>query len=163
MTGRLSLGYETWRAIGWHHVLWSKYRLGKASHAMQHGFTWPVGISTVFQRLLIVPFYIPNSRHMPVVRAVQWECERVYTLIGDGRAVFCAQSAVNPEWRVSKSDQDSSLHPALNDVTLTSSVVTNTMLHVPRQHHHYSLKEQLHPNKWYMKQIQPAFLSFEYF
>ena len=59
-------------------IAWSKYRLGNPSHAMYYGIMWPMGISTVFQRALTVPFHSPNSRHMPAVRAVQGDCERVY-------------------------------------------------------------------------------------
>ena len=39
---RLSVGYETWPPIGWHHpfvIGWSKYRLGLPSAPLHYGFT----------------------------------------------------------------------------------------------------------------------------
>ena len=48
---RLSVGYETWPLIGWHHPFvtgMSRYRLALLSAILQYGLTWPVGIPTVF-------------------------------------------------------------------------------------------------------------------
>ena len=47
----LSVGYETWPPIGWHHpfvIGWCKYRPGLPRVAMHCGFMWLVGISIVF-------------------------------------------------------------------------------------------------------------------
>ena len=70
----LSVGYETWPAIGWYHAFvigWSKYRLGLPSVPLYYGLTWPVGIPTIFQTPVTVPLHSRNGRQMPVVRAVQ--------------------------------------------------------------------------------------------
>ena len=64
----LSLGYETWPPSGWHHtfvIVWSKYRLGLPSATLHYGFTWPVGIQTIFQTPVTVPL---------LVGAVQGDC-----------------------------------------------------------------------------------------
>ena len=70
----LSVGYETWPPIGWHHAFvidWSKYRLGLPSAPLHYGLTWPVGILTIFQTPVTVPLYSLNARHfgrqMPAV------------------------------------------------------------------------------------------------
>ena len=79
----LSVGYETWPPIGWHHAFvigWSKYRLGLPSAPFHYGLTWPMGISTVFQTPVTVPLHSPNDRQMPAVRPVQWDCEMVYSM-----------------------------------------------------------------------------------
>ena len=76
----LSVWYETWPPIGWHHpavISWSRYRLGLPRVAMHCGFMWLVGIATVFHRSLTVSLHNPNGRQMPVIRAVQGDCERV--------------------------------------------------------------------------------------
>ena len=80
----LSVGYETWPPIGWHHpfvIVWSKYRLGLPSASLHYGLTWPVGIPTVFQTPVTVPLHCPNGRQLPTVRAVQWDGERVYSSV----------------------------------------------------------------------------------
>ena len=77
----LSVGYETWPPIGWHHpcmIRWSKYRLGFPRVPLHFGLTWPVWISTIFQRSLTVPLHSLNGRQIPAVSAVQGGCERVY-------------------------------------------------------------------------------------
>ena len=56
----LSVGYETWPPIGWHHpfvIGWSKYRLGLPSAPLHYGLTWPVGIPTVFQTPVTVTLH----------------------------------------------------------------------------------------------------------
>ena len=61
----LSVGYETWPPIGWHHAFvigWSKYRLGLLSSELHYGLTWPVGIPTVFHTPVTVPLHSPNGR-----------------------------------------------------------------------------------------------------
>ena len=50
---------------------WSKNRLGLPSAPLYYGLTWPVGIPTVFQTPVTVPLHC--------IRAVQWDCERVYS------------------------------------------------------------------------------------
>ena len=53
----LSVGYEPWPPIGWHHAFvigLSRYRLGLPSAPLHYGITWPVGIPTVFQTPLTV-------------------------------------------------------------------------------------------------------------
>ena len=73
----LSMGYETWLRIGWHHpfmIGWCKYRLGLPHVTMHFGL---MEISTVFQGLLTVLLYSPNGRQKPAVRAVQGDCEIV--------------------------------------------------------------------------------------
>ena len=77
----LSVGYETWPSNGWHHPFltsWYQYRLELPSAQMYYGHTWLLGISTVSQTPVIVPFHSPNSRLMPAVRAVQGDCENVF-------------------------------------------------------------------------------------
>ena len=58
------------------------YRLGLPSATLHFGFTWPMGIPTIFQTpmtvLGTVPLHSPNGRQVPAVRAVQGDCERVY-------------------------------------------------------------------------------------
>ena len=47
---RLSVGYETWPPIGWHHpfvIGWFEYRLGLPSAPLHYGLIWPEGIPTV--------------------------------------------------------------------------------------------------------------------
>ena len=73
----LSVGYETWPPIGWHHPIvigWSEDRLGLPSAPL---LTWPVGIPTIFQTPVTAHLHCPNGR--PAVRAVQGNCERVYS------------------------------------------------------------------------------------
>ena len=75
----LSVGYETWPPIDWHHIFvigWSKCSWDCLS---RNGFalTSPMEISIAFQRSLAVPLHSPNGRQMPVVRAVQGDRERV--------------------------------------------------------------------------------------
>ena len=56
----LSVGYETWLPIGWHHTFvigWSKDELGLLSAPLHYGLTWPVGIPTVFQTPVTVPLH----------------------------------------------------------------------------------------------------------
>ena len=83
----LSVGYETWPSIAWHHTfvigLW-KYRLGLPQSAMDCGLKIPVGIPTILQRPLTVPLHSPNGRLLPAVRAVQGDCERVYSCVMAG-------------------------------------------------------------------------------
>ena len=60
----LSVGYETWPPIGWHRafvIAWSKYRLELPSGPLNFGLRWPVGIPTVFQTPVTVPFHSPNG------------------------------------------------------------------------------------------------------
>ena len=78
----LSVGYETWPLIGWHHhfmIGWSKFRLRLHNAPLHYGLTWSVGIPIGFQILVTVPLDIPIGRQMPAVRAVQVHCERIYT------------------------------------------------------------------------------------
>ena len=80
----LSVRYETWPLTGWHHAFvigWSKYRLGLPSAPLHYGLMWPVGTPTIFQTPVTVPLHSPNGRQMPAIRAVQWDCERVYVPI----------------------------------------------------------------------------------
>ena len=73
----LSVGYETWPPIGWHHpfvIGWSKYRLGLPSAPLHYGLMWPVGIPTVSDHS-----DSPFALQAPAIRAVQWDCERVYS------------------------------------------------------------------------------------
>ena len=61
----LSVGYETWPPIGWHHpfvIGWSKYSLGLPNAPLHYGLSWPVGILTVFQTPVTVPLHSPNGR-----------------------------------------------------------------------------------------------------
>ena len=79
---RNSVGYGAWSLTGWHHhfmIDWSRYRLGLPGVAMHYGFMQPVGIPTVFCKALTVPLHSPNGRQMPAIKAVQGDCERVYT------------------------------------------------------------------------------------
>ena len=79
----LSVGYETWPLVGWHHpfvIGWSKYRLRFLTAPLHYEFMWPVGIHTVFQTPVTVPLHHPNGRQMSALRAVQGDCERVYLL-----------------------------------------------------------------------------------
>ena len=46
--------------------------------AIPCGLTWPVRISTVFQRSTTVPLHNPNGRQMSAIRAAQGAHERVY-------------------------------------------------------------------------------------
>ena len=75
----LSMWYETWRPIGWHHpfaIGSFKYRLGLPKAPL-----WLAGIPTVFQTPVTVPLHSLHSasgRQMPAVRVVQGDCERVY-------------------------------------------------------------------------------------
>ena len=57
---------------------WSEHKLGLPCVTMHCGLTSLVGISTVCQWSLTVPLHSPNGRHLPAVRAVQGDCERVY-------------------------------------------------------------------------------------
>ena len=60
----LSVGYETWSSIGWHHAslnVWSKYRLRLSRNPLHYGLTWPLGIPTVFQTPVTVPMHSPNG------------------------------------------------------------------------------------------------------
>ena len=78
----LSAGYETWPPIGCHHpfvIGWSIDRLGLPSAPLHYGLTWPVGIPTVFHTSVTVPLHCPNGRQLPAARAVQRDCERVYS------------------------------------------------------------------------------------
>ena len=52
---------------------------------MNCGLTWPVGISIIFQRPLTVSLHSPYGRQMPAIRAVQGDCERVYTITSHHR------------------------------------------------------------------------------
>ena len=45
-----------------HVIHWYNYKLGNSSHAMHYGFTGPVGIPTVSERPLAVPFHNRNER-----------------------------------------------------------------------------------------------------
>ena len=76
----LSVGYKTWPPIGWHHAFvigWPKYIYLLPSAPLHYGLAWPVGIPTICQTPVTVPLYSSNGRQMPVVRAVQVECEVV--------------------------------------------------------------------------------------
>ena len=87
----LSVGYETWPSIGWHHAFvigWSRYRLGLPSTLLHYGLTWPVGIPNILQTPVRVPLLSPNGRHLPAVRTVQGDCERVYPLYGTADALM---------------------------------------------------------------------------
>ena len=56
----LSVWYETWPPIDWHHpfvIGWSKGRLELPSAPLHYGLTWPVGIPTVFQTPVTVPLH----------------------------------------------------------------------------------------------------------
>ena len=78
----LSVAYETWPPVRWHHsfvIGWSKYGFGMTRVRMDCGLTWPVGIS-VSQKPLTVPLHSPTSRYLPGVSVVQGDCERVYYL-----------------------------------------------------------------------------------
>ena len=56
----------------WHEDCQWRHRLASSFHYTLHcGLRWPVGTSTIFQRLMTVPLHIPNGRQMPVVRLVQ--------------------------------------------------------------------------------------------
>ena len=57
---------------------WFKYRLGLLSVPLYYGFTWPVGIPTIFHTPVTVPLHSPNGRQMPAIRVVQGDCEIVY-------------------------------------------------------------------------------------
>ena len=75
----LLVGYETWPPIGWHHAFvigWSKDRLGLPSAHCIYGLTWPVGIPTVLQTPVTVPSHYLNDRQLPVVGAVEGDCEK---------------------------------------------------------------------------------------
>ena len=72
--------YETWPPTGWHQpfiIGWSKYRLVLPYAAMHYRLMQLVGITTVFQGPLTVSLHSLNSRHLPAVKAVQGDCERV--------------------------------------------------------------------------------------
>ena len=57
----LSIRYETWPPIGWHHPF--VIGLSKYSHSsLSCGLTWPVGMTTVFQRPLTMPLHSPYYR-----------------------------------------------------------------------------------------------------
>ena len=71
-----------WRSL-WHH----SNGLGESSYTLNHGYAIMVmhyglkrgvGIYIYFQRPLTVPLCSTNGRQMPVIRAVQGECEIVY-------------------------------------------------------------------------------------
>ena len=76
----LSVGYETWPLIGWHHpfVIGWKDRFGLPSASLHYRLMWPVGIPTIFQTSVTVPLHCPKGRQLPAIRAVQWDCERVW-------------------------------------------------------------------------------------
>ena len=90
----LSVGYETWPSIAWHHTfvigLW-KYRLGLPQSAMDCGLKIPVGIPTILQRPLTVPLHSPNGRLLPAVRAVQGDCEIVVCYGGSPYGAICCE------------------------------------------------------------------------
>ena len=76
----LSVGYETWPPIGWHHAFvmgWSKYKLGLSSTPLHYWFTWPVGIPTVFQIPVTILLHSPNGRQMPADRVCARGLRRV--------------------------------------------------------------------------------------
>ena len=61
---RLSVGYETWPPIGWHHsfvIGWSKYRLGLPSASLRYGLSWLLGIPTIFQTAMTFLLHSPNG------------------------------------------------------------------------------------------------------
>ena len=68
---------------------WCKYGLGLLCVAMHCGITWLVGIPTVFLRPLTVPLHSPNGTQMPAVRAVQEDCETVFSK----RGLVCSQAS----------------------------------------------------------------------
>ena len=66
---RLSVGYEAWPPIGWHHAFvidWFKYRLGLPSALWAHATS---GNSHRFQIPVTIPLHHPTGRQMPAVRA----------------------------------------------------------------------------------------------
>ena len=61
----LSVGYEAWHPIGWHHAFaigWSKYRLRLPSAPLHYGLPWPMGIPPFFQTSVTVPLHSTNGR-----------------------------------------------------------------------------------------------------
>ena len=69
----LSVGYETWPPIGWNNafmIVWCNYRLGLPSAPLHYGLMWPVGIPTVLQTPVTVPFIQPERQ------ACRWGCAR---------------------------------------------------------------------------------------
>ena len=78
----LSECYETWPPIGWHHhfvIAWYKFRLG-LPHLLCIMGSCDLWEFVPFYRPLTAPLHSPNGRQMPAIRAVQGDCERVYTL-----------------------------------------------------------------------------------
>ena len=48
----LSVGYETWPPIGWHHpivIVWPKYKLGLPSDPLHYWLMWPGGFPPFFR------------------------------------------------------------------------------------------------------------------
>ena len=79
----LSEGYETWSPNSRRHafvIVWSTYRLfclvPDCPIALWAHMT--SGNSHRFQTTVIVPLHSPKGRHLPAVRALQGDCERVY-------------------------------------------------------------------------------------
>ena len=60
----LSVVYETWPPIGWHHpfvIDLTNDRLGLPSTPVHYMLTWPVGIPIVFRTPVTVPLHCPNG------------------------------------------------------------------------------------------------------
>ena len=81
-------GLDCYTAIAWWQLDcqwggWSKYKSGLPRVLLDYGITWPVGISNVFRMSLTVPLHSPTDRQMPVVWAVQGDCETVYGRLSD--------------------------------------------------------------------------------
>ena len=86
----LSVGYETWPAIGWCHCLHAKLVclnmdwvylqvkciIGKLQCIV--GWCCRGGIHTDFQRSLTIPYTALTAGKLPAISAVQGDCERVY-------------------------------------------------------------------------------------
>ena len=110
----LSVGYETWPPIGWHHpfvIGSSKYRLGLSSAPLPYGLTWPVGIPTVFRphwqsfcTALTAGICLPYGLCKGTVKGSR----RVFTgkrhpiasltLTGELRSVYCSNLRENWQW-----------------------------------------------------------------
>ena len=112
----LSVGYDTWPLTDWNHAFvigWSKYRLGLTKAPLHYGFTWLVGIPTVFHTPVTVPLHRPNGRHLSAVRAVQGYCERVYCFLR-GRILTTCLIADDNKKHILISPQMNSARQGLN-------------------------------------------------
>ena len=73
------VGCETWPSIGWYHPFgWSPRKIAWGMARL----LWNLDSRDRWECPLTVPLHSPNGRRMPVARAVQGGCERVYKYVG---------------------------------------------------------------------------------